>query len=98
MGCVIVWLLAVGTPALFAGVVLLRQSRLWLLCVLVITTATVMIGLPLYFALFPRDAWDGFLVVGLFFAVTMYIGPLHLGFTLMLIGSIIEERKHDAKL
>ena len=93
MNCFLIWLLAVGAPGVYAVVVLFRYPRLWLFCLLVIATATVMVGLPIYWVLCLRDPMDGFLVVGLLFGLTTSVGPLHLGFTLMLIGYVIEERK-----
>ncbi len=93
--CVIV------ASVIFSVVILFRYPHLWLRSLALLTTSAALIMEPVLEA-FNTSIW----IFGrqqegcgpsVFFVLLIVVGPFHLGFLLILIGSVIEERKHDPK-
>jgi hypothetical protein len=82
-----------GSTALYGLVVLFQRPCLWLPSVMVVLTAGALIALPAIDALRGGGEWGA--GCGVIVSI-LFVGPFHLGFLLILGGSVIEERKHDA--
>ena len=87
-----------AATSLAAIVLLLRHPRLWLLSLGVLATAA---GLVLYLPI--RTAFDangdefGFGIFIEFLTIAAFVGLLHLGLFLILVGSAIEEANHKGR-
>ena len=95
---IIVVICVLTVSSAVAVVALCRYPRLWLWSFGVLATATVIVLLPwiLGTQFKPSGSEDYAFNFGFFFVClysAAYVGVFHLGFFLILIGSLIEERK-----
>ena len=89
-----VCIIGAGACAFFAIVVLFRHPWLWLRSTGVLATSTLLLaGGPVLWAT-SRDDFFGGLSCD-YLAVFLVVGPWHLGFLLILIGSEIQECQWD---
>ena len=91
-----------GASVIFAVVVLFRYPHLWLRGLALLMTSAALIIEPTLEILdtpiwiFGRQG-EGCGPSVVLLALIVFVSPLQIGFLLILIGSVIEERKHDPK-
>ncbi len=97
VGWLIPWICfgGAGASAVFASVVLLRRPWFWLRSIAVLMTSALLIAVAIHFSGSNGDGFLGGPECGCFIAL-MLIGPFHLGFLLILIGSVVQDRQWDA--
>jgi hypothetical protein len=102
MGWVIAWFCFTGASVVFSVAVLFHYPRFWFRSSALLTTSAALIIEPAL-EFFDMPIWifghqgEGCGPSAMLILLVVFVSPLQLGFLLILIGSVIEERKHDPK-